>query len=151
MGIVVEAVFRPGNPHHAHELDRPFTGRSVVHLHMQPEHLGQLLADGEDRVERGHRLLEDHGDLPAPDGSDLGAVLAELEQVSTFEDDLAAHDLAGGADELHDRQLGDRLPTSALPYHADDLVLVDVVGDAVDGSHGADLGPEMSHQIVDSQ
>ena len=32
---------------------------------MQPHDLGDLLADGEHRVEAGHRLLEDHADLVA--------------------------------------------------------------------------------------
>ena len=37
---------------------------------MAAQHLGDLLADGVDRVERGHRLLEDDGDLL---GADVGS------------------------------------------------------------------------------
>ena len=35
------------------------------HAHVQPQHLGDLVADGEHRVERRHRLLEDHRDVLA--------------------------------------------------------------------------------------
>jgi hypothetical protein len=35
--------------------------------HVQPQHLGDLVADGEHRVQRGHRLLEDHRDVLAAD------------------------------------------------------------------------------------
>ena len=38
------------------------------------QRLGDLLADGEHRVERGHRLLEDHRDLVAADGAHLALV-----------------------------------------------------------------------------
>jgi hypothetical protein len=34
---------------------------------VRADRLGQLPADGQHRVERGHRLLEDHGDAVAAD------------------------------------------------------------------------------------
>ena len=42
---------------------------------MDPQRLGHLLADGEHRIERAHRLLEDHADAGAADAAfDLGLV-----------------------------------------------------------------------------
>ena len=46
---------------------------------MKPDGLADLAADGEDRVERGHRLLEDHRDLRAANMAHLG--FAELQQI----------------------------------------------------------------------
>ena len=49
------------------QLQRPRPRRLSVHVLVQPQPLGQLPPDGEDRVQRRHRLLEDHSDLVAPD------------------------------------------------------------------------------------
>ena len=57
---------------------------------MQPDGLADLAADGEDRIERGHRLLEDHRDPRAANRAHLG--LAQIQQILTLEDDLAADD-----------------------------------------------------------
>ena len=60
---------------------------------MQVDRLGDLQADRQRRIERGHRLLEDHGDLVAADGADAGVV--ELQEVLAVEEHLAALDAAG--------------------------------------------------------
>ena len=35
----------------------------LIHAHVGVQRLGDLPADGQDRVEGGHRVLEDHGDF----------------------------------------------------------------------------------------
>ena len=47
----------------------------AAHLAVAAEHLDHLAADGEHRVERRHRVLEDHGDLAAADRSTVAAAL----------------------------------------------------------------------------
>ena len=81
---------------------------------MQPDGLGDLVADGVDRVQAGQRFLEDHRDLVAADLAHL--VFGELHQVDDrpvglAKQDLATFDPATGAelDQTHDRQRGDRL------------------------------------------
>ena len=59
-------------------------------LLMEPDGLANLAADGEDRVERGHRLLKDHRDLRAADRAHLG--LVQLQQIASVEGDRAADD-----------------------------------------------------------
>ena len=59
---------------------------------MVDRHLGELLADGHRRVQRGHRLLIDHGDLRAADPPQL--LLAHGAHVAALEQDLAADDAA---------------------------------------------------------
>ena len=46
-------------------------GLLAVHVQVEPERLGDLPADPLDRVERGHRVLEDHAQLRAPDLAEL--------------------------------------------------------------------------------
>ncbi len=68
-----------------HQLQCPVSslppGQAEVHL----RGLGDLAADPHDRVERAHRLLEDHRDLGAADLVQLRS--AELGQVGTVQDD----------------------------------------------------------------
>ena len=52
-------------------------------IHIYHERLGDLTADGEDRVQARHRLLEDHGDLVAADL--VHFVHGQLGQILTVE------------------------------------------------------------------
>ena len=54
-------------PDEFEELDGAGLGVASVHAEAHAQGLVDLLADAHDRVERGHRVLEDHGDLGAPD------------------------------------------------------------------------------------
>ena len=62
---------------------------------MEADGFDDLLADGEDGIEGGHRLLEDHGDVAAADR--LHLFFGELEEVAALEEDLATEDFAGRA------------------------------------------------------
>ena len=106
--------------------------RGVVEAVVQLHDLADLLLDGVQRVERGHRLLEDDRDLLA---ADLAHVMARrLEQV------LAAEaDLAGGmrgrriGQQPQDRQRRDGLARARFADQRHDLALGDVEGDVLDG------------------
>ena len=71
VGVGLHAALGIGD---SHELQQPqglaarFIRRELAVMH---DRLHQLVADGVERIERGHRLLEDHGDLPATDGVEL--------------------------------------------------------------------------------
>jgi hypothetical protein len=60
---------------------------------VETNHLAHLIAHGEDRVERGHGLLKDHGNPVAPDLTHPGFGVAQ--KVFSLEPDLAADDLSG--------------------------------------------------------
>jgi hypothetical protein len=60
-------------------------GKALV----QHQRLADLIADAEHRVQRGHRLLEDHADLVAADGAHLA--VRHLQQVLALEADLASN------------------------------------------------------------
>ena len=83
-------------PTSCEHLDGPVPQASRVELLVERDRLGDLVADGEDRVERGHRLLEDHRDRVAADVSDI-VLVDQRQQVAVVEQDLARDDLARAA------------------------------------------------------
>ena len=116
---------------------------------MQLDRFHQLVADGGDRVERGHGLLEDHGDLAAPYGPHLRAVALVAGEVLSVEDHLAPADEAGRAlQELHHGQLAGGLAAARLAHDADDLVLEQLVGEAVHGVDDAYGRAELHPQVA---
>ena len=74
--------------------------------------------DGVDRIERGHRLLEDHRDLVAADL--LHLLLGRVEQVPALEADLAADDAPGrvGTSRRMERAVT-LLPQPDFAHHAE--------------------------------
>ena len=63
----------------------------VAHALVQLQDLADLLLDRVQRVERGHRLLEDHGDVVAAHARAARSSLS-VEQVLALEQDLARRD-----------------------------------------------------------
>ena len=58
-------------------------GFLVVHAQMQLQRFGDLGADGQHRIQRGHRVLENHGDFRAAHQPHL--FVRELQQVTPLE------------------------------------------------------------------
>src|SRR5690606_6201797 len=122
--------------------ERLLAGEPAVEL----EGLGDLGTDSVHRIERGHRLLEDHRDVVAPDGLEgrfrspgeieNGAVIAPPE-------DLAAGNPA--AAEVHqavDREGGDRLARAALTDDRKGFAARDVEADAAHDLAGGRVAAE---------
>ena len=59
--IDVDQALGLGQVHGAHDLQHALAPVGLGKLGVDLQHLGDLVADGHDRVERRHRLLEDHG------------------------------------------------------------------------------------------
>ena len=77
---------------------------ALTHLDLQRQRLGDLLADREDRIERGHRLLKDHRDLVAAHLAHLLGI--ERQKLAPLQLD-AAFDAAGDLRQKpHDRKRG---------------------------------------------
>ena len=123
---------------------------------VQRDRLDDLVADGVDRAERGHRLLEDHGDLVAADargsrcrvarawpGRSISVWLAVCR--SAVKEDLARRrSVPGVLDELQDREGGDALAAAALAHHAQRPAALDRQIDAVDGLDDAFVQEEVA-------
>src|SRR6185437_511364 len=111
------------------------------------DRLGELVADREDRVERGHRLLEDHADAGA--AQPPHRALVERQKI------LAGEAYAAGGDarrrlgqKPHDRQGGDALAAAALADDAEHLALGDLEADVVDGGDLAASAGEDGSQVL---
>ena len=84
--VGVDAPLRVRDLDQLEQLDRPLAGRRRRHRLVAAQHLGDLEPDGVHRVQRRHRLLEDHrrppgrGSSAAPAGRRRRAPLAELDR-----------------------------------------------------------------------
>jgi len=129
--VVAEAAFGVGQADLLHGLedlrrDRPARDAGVVGA----DGLGDLRADRHHRVQGGHRLLEDHGDLAAAVAAH--GLRAEAEQVGAAEADAPGH--AGGwGQQAKDRERGGGLARAGLADQAEGLAGVDRERDALDG------------------
>jgi hypothetical protein len=110
---------------------------------------GDLIADGEDGVERGHRLLKDHGDPGAPHAAHGLGILGE--QVLALEDDTSRRDATGRRHQPHDGQRGDALPASALAHEPEHLAPVDGEAHPVHRAEHAPGGGEVGLQAFDGE
>jgi hypothetical protein len=76
MRIRAERARRIGDAHNVEQFFRATRRGFPGEAEMQPSVLGQLPADREHRVQRRHRILEDHADLQAGDAAQLAAAQA---------------------------------------------------------------------------
>src|SRR5262249_33827421 len=114
---------------------------------MLSQRLGDLLPDGIDGVERGHRVLQDHRDLAATIFAHL--FFAELQQVDTFELDLAADDLATRLRyQSQQREAGHRFARARLADDAERFARCDREADAIDGFDYPTPREEVCAQIL---
>ena len=87
MRIGVEAAFRVLDADLVEEIEHARLRRAVGQPAMDLEHLADLLLDGVERVERGHRLLKNHGNLIAADMAE--PVERQRHQILVLESDDA--------------------------------------------------------------
>ena len=64
------------------------------HATLELQDLGNLVANRKQRVERGHGLLKDHGDIAAAHLAQL--CLGHAQQIRVFKDCFATHPSASG-------------------------------------------------------
>src|SRR5690606_13703801 len=109
--------------------------------------LGQLHADGQHRVQGGHRLLEDHRDVTAADFADL--VFRTESQSFTLEPDLAADDLARRLrNQTQNAECGGGFSGPGFTNNCNGFASVDVIGDAIDSLDRPPRRKEMRLEIV---
>ena len=68
---------------HLHTTPPGFPARHVL---VTSKGLGDLLSDGQDRIQRGHWLLKDHGDVTPPDVPD--PLLIQVQKIGAIKEDL---------------------------------------------------------------
>ena len=151
-GIGLEDSLRVGDLDAAHGLQAALVGLALLHagvVHAQGLH--ELVADGEQRVHGGHRLLEDHGDLVAPDGPEL--LGRHVQEVLAVKEDLprgVARAPCGV--ELQNGHAGHGLAAAALAHDPQRLALVEVEGDMAHGvQRGLPVQTEVHRKVDDLQ
>ena len=144
--VVVGAHGGAGDADGVEQFDRTLVRLRLRHGLVRPHLLGDLPADAIDRVERRHRVLEDHRDLRSPHAPHL--VGRELEEIAPLVDHLARRDRVRVADQTHDRHRGHALARAGLADDAEHLTGRDGERDAVDRAHEAVLGAERDVQVA---
>src|SRR5690606_2945636 len=147
MGIGAEAFLRALQAHQAQQFQSAGARLRPAHAAVQHQGLADLPVDGVQRIERGHRLLEDDAD----------AVAAHLAQGRLVGADQLAPVQAHAAarvprlrirQELQDRERGDRLARAALADQRERLALVDVERHPPHRLERAALDLEVDRQIL---
>ena len=148
--ILVYALLGLGNAHGVQQLHSALQRLLLGVAAVQAQALSHLLADLVDRVQAGHGVLEDHGDIVA--AHVLHLRLGHVEQVVPAVEHGPALDLSRRhGDEAHHGHMGDGLARTGLAHHAEGLAAVQRVGHAVDRAHHAVLGMEVHLEVIDLQ
>ena len=156
-GILVHAQLGIGDSHPLEHLDGERACRLLVELLVEHDRLDDLVADGIHRAQGRHRILEDHGDVVAADGTHLSAIVLEPDEIDhaallAAEADGAAHDSATRVgQQTHHRQGGYALAGAALTHYPDGFSGVHREIDAIYGMHHPVVGEEPGVEIFDLQ
>src|SRR5256886_15944337 len=149
MRVVAHPVLRGGDAHALQHRDDPVAcllpGETVVGGHR----LFDLETHTEHRVQRGHRVLEDHRDLVAAKLPDL--LVRHLHDVLFAVQDLSTGDLPGFRNQPQEGKRRHRLAGAGLAHDPYDLPAVDVEADAVDGVQRAAGHEKLNPQILYTQ
>ena len=131
----------------AEALDRAVEVLNLVGLPRPKERLGDLIADGLGRVQRGQRVLEDHRDLVAPDVPQFFTLQAD--EFPAVQLDRTPDDGPAGRQQSHDRQARHGLAATGFPDDAERLPGVDSHVNVADGLHDGLGELDMRRQVLD--
>ena len=130
MRIGVEPSARRGDAHALQHLERALATGGPARAAVPHHRLGDLVADGVDRVERQHRLLEDHRDDAAAQVLEPG--LVERQHVLAGEPDRAVDAAAARRQHAQQRPQGHALARAGFAEQAEHLALLERDVDAVE-------------------
>ena len=148
--ICRQPLFRFRQTHQPQQFQRPLAGCRAGQALVQEQGFVDLLLDAVQRVERGHRLLEDHRD---PVAAHLAqGLLVGPHQFGPLEADAAAGVVRHGiGQKLEDRQRGHRLAGAGLADQRHGFARLDVERHAFHGMHRAAGKPEIDGQVADGK
>ena len=136
-----------GDADQVEQLDRTVVRRLLRAAEVPTAHLGDLGADGEQRVERRHRVLEDHRDLLAAHSRSVSS--ASCTSDSPFQRTSPPVILPGQLDQPEQRLGGDALAGAALADEAERLAAVEWKRHAAHGLHDTAPREEIDVQVLD--
>ena len=107
--------------------------------------IDELLADGEDGIERRHGVLEDHGDVAATQPALL--LGRQVEDVAAIEADRARDDAGVGRQQVGYRRDEGGLAATAFADDADDLAGPRLEIDMAQGAHPSGRGGVVDREV----
>ena len=137
---------RVGDLHVGEHLDDLLPGLLLGEALVDDKRLGDLPLDGEHRVQAGHRLLEDDGDVVAADL--LHLMDGQGRQLLAVELDATAFNVAVAVEQLEHAHGGNALAGAGLADDAERLAGLHLIGDAVDRLDHAALGGKEGLQVI---
>ncbi|MPL80475.1 hypothetical protein SDC9_26375 [bioreactor metagenome] len=147
---LVEPALGFRDPHRLQRLKGAAAGLGARHRRMGADRLAKLAPDRQHRVERGHRLLEDHRDAVAANGPH--PALGQAGQVLALKADRPGADAQRGRrQQPHDRERGQRLARAALAGDGDGLARRQGEAEIAHQRPLAPLGPDRDRQPLDRQ
>ena len=148
--IAGEAAFRIRNADLAQEFDDARARRGSLEVLVQPQHLDNLLPDRVQRIERGHRLLEDDGDVVAAHLADVA--LARGQQFLALEGDRAGRVARRRiGQQPQDRQRRHRLAGARFADQRHRLAGRDIERHTVDRERLAPVLAERDREVTDGK
>ena len=132
--------------HQFEGLDDTLSRRGATHPAVHTQRLGQLIADIQHRVQRRHRILENHGDVASPQAAQAG--FRQLAEIDAVEQDPAARHLARRRNQAHQRQRADRFAATAFTDDGERLAGIQRVGKVGNGVHVSVHGVEDGTQVL---
>jgi hypothetical protein len=99
------------------------------------DRFADLVADGEERVQRRHRVLQDHGNSFAADPAHLGVGFGQ--QVLALEHHAAAGDVRRRRQQPQDAERKRALARAGFAHDAQGLARIQAQRHVVDGAHHA--------------
>ena len=117
---------------------------------MQPDHFRNLVAHGNDRVQRCHGILEDHGQALTADLLHL-LIRADSQLLVSQEDLSAFNSPRRGLDQFKDRQGRGGLSGSGFAHQSQGLSAADGQGDSVYRLYQTVVGSIFCIEILDCQ
>ena len=150
MGILFVPPLGVGDAHLGQHLAGRLAGRLAVQILVQLHRLPDLPADGLERVEAGHGVLEHHGDLPPADALPFG-IGVQSGQVPAAIEDLPALDEAVLVVEAHEGLDQNALARAGFPDDGQALPPHHVQRDAPDGVEHLAAEGEFEMEIPDGK
>ncbi len=144
---LVDPALRIRDLHGLEQFQHPGADLGTRHLVVLDQHLGNLFPDGKHGIERGHRLLEDHGDALAADR--LPAAPIEPEQGLALEGQAFGREARVLWLQPHHRERSEALAAAGFADDGDDLPRVDRQRQAVHGLLDTLLRMELRLEFTD--
>ena len=145
--VLLEPLLGLGDADGLEQGEGELVGVLLRDVQVEEQAFGDLLADLHHRVERGHRVLEHHRHLGAPEVAQV--VAGRVDELVALEQDAAGALHVGLRQQAHDRAREHRLARPGLADDPERLAPLERDRDAVDGAGHAARGGEVGVEVGD--